>query len=282
MFSLYPGSEAYRAWLGRSDLLHLRENRIFSVLSASPLQDDLRRVFPQREALFDQNSLCHRGGHTLTGIVNLNGTPIFAKLVDFTQKKFWGRLRYNLMPSRGLWSAFMASVLESAGLLTPKVLGAGEVRHHNLIAESFIFTEAVSVQEGHQYVQADCRRAHTARQSAQTLMVALRKLHDAGVTHGDLRLDNLYLTRDGTVGYWDLDSTLYWPDGIPALHRYRNTGCLIANLLHEADHWLTREAAGSVADFINHCIAAYGACDADRLKPFVRYWLRRFDIVNFS
>ncbi len=282
MFSLYPGRRAYQEWLHRSDLLNVTENRLLAVLPDTPRREDLLRILPQRDALFSQSSLCHRGGHTLTGLIHLNDTPVFLKRVDFTRKKFWGRLRYNLMPSRGLWSAFMASVLESAHLLTPQVLGAGEVRRHGLIAESLLFTEAVTVQEGNQYVQADCRHNHSAKKSAETLMVALRKLHEAGVTHGDLRLDNLYLTSDGTVGYWDLDSTLYWPNGIPALRRYRNTSCLIANLLHEADGCLSRSESGSSADFIHHCIAAYGACDARRLMPFIRYWLRRFDIVNFS
>ena len=253
-----------------------------AVLPPSPVRDDLLHVLPHREVLFNQANLCRRGGHTLTGLVDLRGTPIFVKRVDFTKKKFWGRLRYNLMPSRGLWSAFMASILESAGLLTPKVLGAGEVRHQGLIAETLLFTEAVTVQEGHLYVEADCRRHHDAAESSSRLMQALRRLHEAGVTHGDLRLDNLYLTSDGTVGYWDLDSTLFWPAGIPALRRCRNAGCLIAHLLKQADRFLTRAEAGSAADFIEHCIAAYGTGHPDALRFFVDYLLRRFDIVNFS
>lgn len=282
MFNLYPGSEAYQAWIGRQDLLHLSEDRLFAVLPVTSLRDALHSVLLHREVLFAQKSLCHRGGHTLTGIVNLNGTPIFVKRVDFTKKKFWGRLRYNLMPSRGLWSAFMASILQKAQLHTPAVLAAGETRRCHLLSESFIVTEQLKVQDVRQHVQAVCRSTRSPLEATAGVMLALRKLHDADVTHGDLKLDNFYIVPDGTIGYWDLDSALYWPSGIPTLRRYRNTSCLIVNLLREADCCLTREEAGSAADFINHCITAYGACDADRLQPFIHYWLRRFDIVNFS
>lgn len=253
-----------------------------AVLPPSPVRDDLLHVLPHREVLFNQANLCRRGGHTLTGLVDLRGTPIFVKRVDFTKKKFWGRLRYNLMPSRGLWSAFMATILKGAQLHTPNVLAAGEIRRCNLLSESFIVTDMLKVQDVRQYVHAVCRNTRSPLKAATDAMLALRKLHDAGVTHGDLKLDNFYVAPDGTIGYWDLDSTLYWSNGIPTLRRYRNTSCLIANLLHEADRCLTQEDAGSATDFINHCIASYGACNADHLLPFIRYWLRRFDIVNFS
>ncbi len=244
---------------------------------------------PLVEAMFHYDQLFARGRifrrngrHTVTGILDLEGTPVFAKHVNFRQKRFVNRLRYNLMPSRGHWSAFMAQVLIDAGFHTPKVLGSGEVRHNGLLTESYLFTETITPVPGDHFLRDACQESQPLAETAGRFLDSLRRLHDAGITHGDLKLNNLYILPDSAVGYWDLDSALYWPQGVPSLLRHRHTSYLIANLMEEADACLPA-ASLSANDFITACAKRYGdACSLRHLQGFLRHWLQGIRLTAFT
>ena len=282
MFSLYPGACAYQTWFSSPSHVTHVENGFAMTFPESLLREKLTTAMPRYPEIFASGNFFRRGGHTLTGIVDLDGTPVFGKHIDFKRKKFYGRLRYNLMPSRGLWAAFMANVLTKAGLSTPKVLGAGEIRENGLLAQTYFFTEVIRAEDAWQRIKRLAKTEHTVNDVAISLMQALRKLHDAHVSHGDVKLDNFYFLRDGTVGFWDLDPTLYWPSGIPATHRYRNAGALIANLLIEADTNLTIEENGTKDAFIERAVAAYGGgLNPALTRLFVNYRLRKHPLSHF-
>lgn len=279
MLSLYPAHRRYTQWFSNTGLTKVNDGPLAMVFPASNAQAALTAVMPQYPALLNSGQSFRRGGHTLTGVFDLNGTPVFGKFVDFRRKKLWSRLRYNFMPSRGLWSAFMAHILESHNLPTPKVLGAGEVRENGLIAESYIFNEVLKTEDVIHYIHRTAKEAHSVETTAALLMQNLQRLHDIGITHGDLKLDNFYVTPEGRLGFWDLDATLFWPHGISALSRWRNVGCLIANLMNEFDR--TEALLPSRGDFIRLCCRAYGRGNPELLQPMVTYWLRRYHLKRF-
>ena len=270
MFSLCPAKLQYKQWFSDDTLSKAVDGTLSMVFPGSTANSALAQAMPRYQELLASGQSFRRGGHTLTGIFNLNGTPIFGKFVDFRKKKLWSRLRYNFMPSRGLWSAFMADYLTSHQVPTPKVLGAGEVRQSGLITESYIFTEVLKVEDVIRFLIRNKDNNNAIKTIARQMMQRLRRLHDLGVTHGDLKLDNFYLIH-GDIGAWDLDSTLYWPRGIPLLSRWRNLGHLIANLIFEIKKW-TSYPITSTEDFTLFCCEAYGV----RCNGSIRYFVRRF------
>ena len=283
MFSLYPAQNLYQEWLSDNCQLHATIKSIDLILPATRERSRLVESLSHCDELFARGQIFRRHGHhTVTGLLDLNGTPIFAKRVDFRQKRFVNRFRYNVMPSRGHWSAFMAWILERAGFHTPKVLGSGEVRRQGLIAETYLFTEAITPTPGDRFLEAACEEGRPLVDSADRFLKSLRHLHDAGITHGDLKMNNLYILPNGAVGYWDLDSALFWPLGVPSLLRHRHTSYLIANLMTDAD---TRLPAGSVnaRDFIAACAESYGdACSLRHLQGFLQnHWLKGVRLTGF-
>lgn len=279
MFALYPAHRTYTQWSVGPDLTQASAGTLTMVFSDSPAQAALTTAMPRYPELMASGQSVRRGGHTLTGIFDLNGIPVFGKYVDFRKKKLWSRLRYNFMPSRGLWSAFMAHILENHHLPTPKVLGAGEVRENGLIAESYIFNEVLQTEDIEHYIRRTTRDLPSVRATAALLMQNLRRLHDIGITHGDLKLDNFYVTPEGRLGFWDLDATLFWPRGISALSRWRNVGSLIANLMTAFDG--TSAPLPTREDFIRLCCEAYGRGDPTFVRLMVSYWLRRRHLTHF-
>ena len=157
MFALYPAHRTYTQWSVGPGLTQASAGTLTMVFSDSPAQAALTTAMPRYPELMASGQSFRRGGHTLTGIFDLNGIPVFGKYVDFRKKKLWSRLRYNFMPSRGLWSAFMAHILENHHLPTPKVLGAGEVRENGLIAESYIFNEVLQTEDIEHYIRRTTR-----------------------------------------------------------------------------------------------------------------------------
>lgn len=270
MFALYPAHRTYTQWSVGPGLTQASAGTLTMVFSDSPAQAALITAMPRYPELMASGQSFRRGGHTLTGIFDLNGIPVFGKYVDFRKKNLWSRLRYNFMPSRGLWSAFIADYLAAHQIPTPKVLGAGEVRQNGLIAESYIFTEVLHVEDILRFLIRNKTDPQAIENITRQMMQRLRRFHDLGITHGDLKLDNFYLTQ-GEIGAWDLDSTLYWPHGVPFLSRWRNMGHLIANLVFEIQKW-TPYPLASVEDFTRFCCEAYGV----RNNGFIRYFVRRF------
>lgn len=243
------------------------------VLPKSAHQKALAANMKHYPAVFQEGHFFRRGGHTLTGVVNFNGTPLFGKYVDFRQKKFTSRLRYYFMPSRGLWAAFIADILKKNGIPTPEVLGSGETRQHGgLLCESYIFTELLKVTDGEAFLRETRNDAAQFLTRARRLMQGLKVLHDAHVSHDDLKLDNLYLS-DGKVGFWDLDSALYWPLMLPSRVRIRNVARLIVSILSA---WKEMPPPNGLnptpSELTTLCCRAYGDIDESAVQKQVRDW----------
>ncbi len=273
MFTWYPGGHDYSQWFNSPRLMHVTEGSLTMVFPESDTRRVLADAMSEYAEIFAAGQFFRRGGHTLTGILHFNDQTVFGKYIDFRSKSFTSRLRYCFMPSRGLWSAFMADVLQKNGIATPKVLGAGENRRNGLVTESYVFNEVLSVTDAGQFIQMTQGERRSVLKAARELMTGLRRLHTARVTHGDLKLDNLYVT-NGQVGFWDLDSALYWPDGIPSSMQFRNVARLTADIVLHVDALGSLPHDFSVEELTAYCGDAYGNMDKARLFAWVSRWLK--------
>lgn len=243
------------------------------VFPESAAQSALIDAMPNYADIFAAGQFFRRGGHTLTGILRFNGQRVFGKYVDFRCKSFTSRLRYCFMPSRGLWSAFMADILQKNGIATPRVLGAGETRRNGLVTESYVFNEILLVTDAGQFIKETQGERRAVLKAVRQLMTGLHKLHTARVTHGDLKLDNLYVD-NGQTGFWDLDSALYWADGIPSSMQFRNVARLTADIVLHVDALGALPHGFSVEELTAYCCEAYGNIDTVKLFAWVAQWLK--------
>ena len=210
-------------------------------------------------------------------LFSVGGETFFGKHVRFHQKAFGLRFRYFLQPSRSFWTAVVANRLLEAGIGTPKVYAMGERRTLQLISDSYIITEAL---KDAQTADAVLRTQPNSYELLQNAGKLLRSLHEAGMTHGDIKLANFYVQGD-SMGFWDLDSALIYQGKAPAKGVVRDLGRLLSSFVCCVD--TMRETA---PEFMNvHKIAqvladSYGIDVQAFLPSYYSYWLKKIKLTH--
>ena len=141
--------------------------------------------------------------------------------------------KYFFIPARVFRAATAAQRVEEAGIMTPRVLAAGEKRLARFLLAGYLVTEALTD-------AGDLMSYVIERPDAPAGMPALIRevarvtaaLHDHGFYHGDLKLVNLYRTADDApCGVWDLDSAQLFPGEIPHELLVRELGRIVSSAL---------------------------------------------------
>ena len=175
------------------------------------LQNDLLKIASTLDDVIEGGIFQKHSKKTTASLFKVGETTVFGKHVRFHQKAFGLRFRYFVQPSRSFWTIVVAKKLEEAGLATPKVLAVGERRTLELISDSYIITEAL---KDAQTASAALRAQPNSYELLQNAGRLLRRLHDAGMAHGDIKLANFYVQSD-SMGFWDLDSAMVFSGQTP-------------------------------------------------------------------
>ena len=206
-------------------------------LAPGPAQDYLAAHFAEvddmiRDGLRTKTSVTSSAAvWTIPG-----GQKIFVKRNGAGSLKF--AVRYFFLPARVFRAAMAAVHVAEAGVMTPRVLAAGEKRRAHFLTGGYLITEAVTD-------ACDLMAYVEKRPDAPDGMPALigeaariaATLHNHGFYHGDLKLVNLYRTaEDAPCGVWDLDSAQIFPDEVPHGLVVRELGRIASSVLIFAEH----------------------------------------------
>ena len=129
----------------------------------------------------------------------LDGRTIFFKRYNFKGVK--DSVKNIFRPSRARHCFEAALLLEKMGIDTPEAFAACERRTGRILNESFIATRGITATDLVQLV--DTRGCD--RQTVITLARFIRKIHDMGILHVDLKGENLMLDEQGRIFLIDLD-----------------------------------------------------------------------------
>ena len=210
-------------------------------------------------------------------LFNVNGETFFAKHVRFYQKAFGLRFRYFVQPSRSYWTAVVAKRIEEAGIGTPKVYAVGERRTLQLISDSYIITEALK--DAHTATEV-VRKQPNSFDLLQRAGKLLRSLHDAGITHGDIKLANFYVQGD-SMGFWDLDSALVFNSHTPSKWIIRDLGRLLSSFIITIDAMPETKPEFMNAPKIAQVLAESYGIDVNKFLPsYYSYWLKKSKIQH--
>ena len=235
-------------------------------------QAALLSIAPNLDDIIETGNRQKYSKKSTASLFSVNGETFFAKHVRFHQKAFGLRFRYFVQPSRSYWTAVVAKKIDEAGIGTPKVYAVGERRTLQLISDSYIITEAL-------------KNAHTATEvvrlqpnSFDLLQRAgklLRSLHDAGITHGDIKLANFYVQGD-SMGFWDLDSALVFDSHTPAKWIIRDLGRLLSSFILTIDAMPETKPEFMNAPKIAQVLAQSYGIDVNKFLPsYYSYWLKK-------
>lgn len=142
-------------------------------------------------------------------------------------------VKYFFIPARAFRAAVAARRVEDAGIMTPRVLAAGEKRCAHFLLAGYLVTEALTdARDLMSYVierpDAPAGMPAVIRETARVAA----SLHDHGFYHGDLKLVNLYRNSDDApCGVWDLDSAQLFPGEVPHDLVVRELGRIASSVL---------------------------------------------------
>jgi GT2 family glycosyltransferase/tRNA A-37 threonylcarbamoyl transferase component Bud32 len=138
-----------------------------------------------------------RPSHIAIG--ELEGEQIYLK--RFNYRFLRDDLRNLVWPSRARHCLQVARQLADLGFRTPEAFLAGERRRGPFLRESYLVTRAIEAVDLARLVETRGYTDELIRKTARFV----RRLHDRGVLHGDLKGRNLMLDESGAFNLIDLD-----------------------------------------------------------------------------
>lgn len=239
-------------------------------------------IAPNIDALIDTNATLKNSKKTSAKLFSVDSDVFFGKHVRFYNKVFYSRLRYIVQPTRDLWAAWIAKKLESYGIPTPKVYAIGQRKNLGIITDTYIITEALlDAQSVHDLIYAHPDKAlSTLKLAGRTL----RQLHDAGVTHGDTKLANLYI-QNQKMGFWDLDSAKIFKGQVPKMLILEDLARFLSSLILTVDESATQKNIPvniSISQAANTLAQSYCIEPNELLAEYYRKWHHKLNLKHFD
>ncbi len=201
-------------------------------VSPGPAQDYLAEHFAEVDALIRDGAHAKVSWASSASIWTLpDGKPVFVKRNRVHGFEY--TFKYFFIPARAFRAAIAAQRVEAAGIMTPRVLAAGEKRCARFLLAGYLMTDAVEDAQDlmaftEQSPEAPARMPSVIAEAARVAAV----LHAHGFYHGDLKLVNLYRTgNDGQFGVWDLDSAQLFDGEVPRELIVRELGRIASSVL---------------------------------------------------
>ncbi len=211
----------------------VRSDNRFFLISDSIDPKKFLEALPLLDSFIDGGRII-KHSHTTTASVSdtpFSDGPVFLKRTN--NKGFRFTLRYLFRKARAFRAAAAGRRLRESGIITPEVLAAGEYRTRLVLHAGYLITEYC---EGSADA-ASLLHAATRDEAAGIVRAAsslLSKIHSAGVSHGDFKLQNVYIRGDGSAGVWDLDGARVFSGPAPKLFARRDLERLRESCLAES------------------------------------------------
>lgn len=270
-------SPELKSWLNCPGTQALQLGDFDYHVTAGAHQKVLLSIAPDIDSIIENGNVQKRSKKSTAALCTVDGVEFFAKHVRFTEKKFLFRLRYFVSPSRSYWTAVVADHLEREGLHTPKVLAAGDRRQMGLVSDSYIITEALKgTQTADNALKTQPNSLDLLVRSGQLL----RRLHDSGMAHGDIKLPNFYVQGDD-MGFWDLDSAMLFAHGTPLKWKTRDLGRLLSSFIYIVDNMAeTDDSFFNIEHFGEVLANAYEIDSSCFMNDLYSYWLKKLTLKH--
>lgn len=200
-----------------SGIQHLQLKNASFYITASEKQDKLAHFLDDIDQIIE-SGLMVKKTHTRAAIFSIDNQLYFGKAAKLSQSVWYKQIRYYFSPARSLWSAVVAERMYENNIVTPKVLATGESREKGRLLTSYLITEAETESCGLNHILLSIESEPDLFDLFFKISEAFRKIHDAGITHGDLVPSNLYLKNNAVV-FWDLDSCKIFDRPVTKIYR---------------------------------------------------------------
>ena len=243
---------------------------------ADSLNGDLCNAFRDAEGLLMQSELIKNSRSTTAGIFDFDGKKYFIKRSNVNS--LFERLRRIGRMPRSTRNMLAAAKLSEINILTPKVYMSLETGHFLLPGASYLITEAFEqpLTVGGN-MAALHERFNGTENFAKTICSMVIKMHCCGMTHGDLKMNNILTlkTADGNFrfGLFDLDGMLWHGSSCPEdmiiseVARMASSYCLLGRYCNMFDE-------SKFAEYLRIWSKAYAAAGGKDYTDNRIYWRR--------
>ena len=201
-------------------------------VAPGPAQDYLAEHFAEADRMIRDGDRLKESWESSASVLTLpDDKKIFVKRNRIHGFEY--TFKYFFIPARVFRAATAAQRVEEAGIMTPRVLAAGEKRCARFLLAGYLMTDAVEDAQDlmaftEQSPEAPAQMPSVIAEAARVAAV----LHAHGFYHGDLKLVNLYRTgNDGRFGVWDLDSAQLFDGEVPRELIVRELGRIASSVL---------------------------------------------------
>ena len=189
----------------------LWNTRFKSCVFADDIAEELCGKFRDAELLLQNSTIIKNSRSTTAGIFHLHGIDYFIKRSNVNS--FFERVKRIGRTPRALRSYHISAFLEKLGVRVPRVFMAMTTLPGGLPGASYLITEAFPQP---MTVSNNLPRLlefyGSCEKTAQAIADLAHKVHDAGLEHGDFKLNNIlfadHADNSFELGLFDFDGTI--------------------------------------------------------------------------
>ncbi len=194
--------------------------------------EQFRKEILNPSTLLEKSEILKDSRTTKAGLTKLEDeTTVFIKKYNYKGLKFG--LKYLLRKARAFRAWQSAWALECCGVPTPVNIAAFSFRKFGWYKSAYLITEVMdNLIELLDFYREMVASTDLQVQYADEVTKMLSEIHEKGISHGDLKLSNIYVQKSDEVysfGLWDLDGTKFHGKPLGVQKRSAELARLIAS-----------------------------------------------------
>ena len=182
---------------------------------------EMKQFLHSPDSFLDKGTILKDSRTTKAGIVEIDNRKYFLK--RYNNKGLIYTLKYLFRKSRPFKALRAAREIHKLGIPCPEVIAALARRRCGILQCSYLLTENLeNIISPENYIRESVTNPDIYIKFQSRMCAYLKKMHDAGIRHGDLKLSNIYCRKnpDGLeFGLFDFDGTDFLRK--PLNHRMR-------------------------------------------------------------
>jgi tRNA A-37 threonylcarbamoyl transferase component Bud32 len=170
---------------------------------------EMKRFLHSPDSFLDEGKILKDSRTTKAGIIEIDSRKYFLK--RYNNKGLVYALKYLFRKPRPLNALRAAQAIRKLGIPCPEVVAALSRRRRRILQSCYLLTENLeNIIPPEEYILESAANPDIYTKFQSRMCAYLKKMHDAGIRHGDLKLSNIYCRKDPDgleFGLFDFDGT---------------------------------------------------------------------------
>jgi tRNA A-37 threonylcarbamoyl transferase component Bud32 len=181
----------------------------FGFVRTAGAYPEMKQFLYSPDSFLDKGRILKNSRSTRAAIVEIDHRQYFLK--RYNNKGLIYSLKYLFRQSRpfNVWNSSL--LIRKLGIPCPEVIAALSHRRFGILTASYLLTESIDGNiQPEDYIRESAVKPDIYVKFQSRMCAYLKKMHDAGIRHGDLKLNNIYCRKDSDgleFGLYDFDGT---------------------------------------------------------------------------